>query len=204
MLTSGATQLKTPCDLLRVQFRLPAPSGPAGVAECGFETAIDRFNRFSDLAYTVQETPARVPYAHGVTYYPLVGILVPRALWPAKPVDNSGQFYGHRYGFIHPRNRTESTNLSMIAEAWLNGGWMIVVLSALFVGVVLRLVWRGWIGPSTAFGNVLIGMAVVRAAADGDSDLSLVMGGVIHALLIYWVLDVLIRAWGAVPRPSAD
>jgi len=204
LLAAGVAQQKTPCAQLGAEIRLPLLSGPLRVVECGFELAIDRFNRFSDLAYTVQETPARVPYANGATYYPLIGALVPRLLWPAKPVDDSGQFYGHRYGFIHPLNRTESTNLSIVSEAWLNDGWVTVVLSALFVGIVLRLIWRGWIGPHAAFGNVLIGMAVVRTAADGDSDLSLVMGGVIHALLIYWVLDVLIRAWGAAPRPSTD
>jgi hypothetical protein len=202
--SGGAPELKTACDLLARQIRLPVLPRPFRTAECGLEAAIDRFNRFSDLAYTVQETPARVPYASGATYYPLIGILVPRFLWPNKPVDDSGQFYGHRYGFIHPSNLTESTNLSTIAEAWLNDGWVTVVLSALFVGIVLHLIWLGWIGPHTAFGNVMIGMAVVRTAADGDSDLSLMMGGVIHALLVYWILDVLIRAWGTVRRPATD
>jgi len=42
----------------------------------------------------------------------------------------------------------------------------------------------------------MIGMAVIGNGIDGDSKLSLVMGGVVHALLIYWAVDVLIRARG--------
>lgn len=184
----------------QVRLRLPALPGWFRPATCGLKEAIDRFNRLSDLAYVIQLTPARIPYVYGATYVPLASALIPRVIWRDKPVDDSGQFYGHRYGFLHPANKTESTNLSMIAEAWLNDGWVGVVLSALFFGIVLWLIWRWWIGESRTFGSVLIGMAIVRTAADGDSDLTLVVSGVLHALLVYWALDVIIRVWGRRPR----
>jgi hypothetical protein len=91
-----------------------------------------------------------------------------------------------------------SVNLPIGTEGWVNAGWAGVLPSAAFVGLVLRFTWAFGIGSSTAPGNVLIGMAVVGSAADGDSNLSLVMGGVLHALLVYGVIAAAIGRWGGI------
>jgi hypothetical protein len=74
----------------------------------------------------------------------------------------------------------------------MNYGWLGIVLSALVVGLVLRLIWRTWIGDSNALGNVMIGMAVMATAVDQESSLGLWLGGVVHALVIYAVLAYLL------------
>ncbi|HLN14641.1 MAG TPA: hypothetical protein VK587_15705 [bacterium] len=173
-----------------------ARSRPLLLLQFGVARAIHRINRLSDLAYIVELTPRTIPYTHGTTYAPLIGAAVPRVLWPNKPAEEAGQFYGHRYGFLDPSDTSHSDNLPIVVEGWISGGWAGVLASALFVGLVLRVIWTYWIGDGTAPGTVMIGMAVIGTVADGDSNLSLVMGGVAHALLIYWALDVLIRAWG--------
>jgi uncharacterized membrane protein len=81
----------------------------------------------------------------------------------------------------------------VIAEAWMNGGWAGVVLSALFWGALLRCVWVCSIGGSSAPGNVMIGMAIVASAVSQESNLSLIAGGVVHALFLYWLVDVAVR-----------
>lgn len=158
--------------------------------------AVERMNRLVDLAYAVESTPGLIPYAGGVTYYPLIGKLIPRLIWRDSPRESAGQFYGHRYGLIAMSNTVESYNLPVITEGWVNGGWVGVILSAAFVGVLLRFIWLRWIGDSAAPGNVIIGMIIVMQAADGESNLSLAMGGVIHGLLVYWFVEEVIRYWG--------
>jgi len=162
-----------------------------------FERVVNRTDRLSDLAYVVSMTPAEIPYARGVTYVPLESKLVPRLFWRNRPADEAGQYYGHRYGLITPDDTSGSYNLPIITEGWMNWGWWGIVGSAVFVGLLLRLMWRFAIGDSGAPGNVMLGVVVVGTAAVTESDLSLVMGGVIQAFILYSVLEFLIRAGGA-------
>jgi len=181
-------------------FRFRRWEGPLLPVQFGATRVVNRINRLGDLAYAIELTPASVPYAGGITYYPLVGKLIPRFLWSGSPQEVAGQWYGHRYKFIDPADTTGSENLPMITEGWVNGGWAGVLLSAAFVGFALRWVWVYWIGDSPAPGNVLLGMAVVGTAASMESNLSLVMGGVLHALAVYWPVEALIRRWGEIIR----
>ena len=84
-----------------------------------------------------------------------------------------------------------------MTEGWVNGGWTGVVASAALIGAVLRAIWAGWIGESAAPGNVMLGMITVVSAVDLESNLSLILGGVIHGFVLYWLLEVLIRRWGS-------
>lgn len=177
-------------------FRFHRWEGPLLVVEFGMTRVLNRINRLGDLAYVIELTPASVPYAYGVTYAPLVGKVIPRLIWRESPREVAGQWYGHRYRFIDPLDTTSSDNVPMVTEGWVNDGWVGVLLSAAFVGFALRMIWTYWIGDSQAPGNVFLGMAVVGTAVGMESNLSLVMGGVLHALLIYWAVEVLIRQWG--------
>jgi hypothetical protein len=182
-------------DPSKVALRFHRASGPLVLVQFGAWRILQRTERISDLAYVVEMTPATVPYARGVTYAPLLSKLVPRFIWPNKPRETAGQFYGHRYAFLDPPDVDHSVNLPVVTEGWVNAGWTGVVLSATAIGAALRLIWTLWIGPTGAPGNVLIGMAVVGTAADAESNFSLVVGGVLHALLVYVSLAAFITYW---------
>jgi hypothetical protein len=172
----------------------PTLHGGWGLVEYGAARALVRLNRLGDLAYVVKETPSRVAFAYGATYAPIVATVVPRAIWPGKPLnDGAGQFFGHRYDFLDPSDNIHDVNLPIITEGWINGGWVGVLISAVAVGALLRVVWRRWIGDSGAPGNIVIGMAVVSAAVDQESSLGLMVGGVIHALVLFGVLEYVLR-----------
>lgn len=181
-------------DPVALGLRFHRASGLVLLAQFAASRAILRINRLADLAYVIQATPATVPYAGGATYAPLVTKFVPRFLWPDKPRELAGQFYGHRYPFLDLPDTVHSVNLPMVTEGWVNAGWVGVVLSAAAVGLVLRVIWTRWIGPDAAPGNLVLGMAVVGTAVNAESNLSLVLGGVLHALLVYGALTAAI-AW---------
>lgn len=188
-------QRLTNFDPVGLGLRFHRASGPLLLAQFAASRVIVRINRLADLAYVIKATPATVPYAGGVTYTPLLTKFVPRLIWPNKPRELAGQFYGHRYPFLDPPDSVHSVNLPMVTEGWVNAGWVGVVLSAAAVGVALRLIWTRWIGPGGAPGNLLLGMAVVGTAVNGESNLSLVLGGVLHALLVYGALAAAIAWW---------
>ncbi|HLN13426.1 MAG TPA: hypothetical protein VK587_09550 [bacterium] len=165
--------------------------------------ALSRINRLADLAYVTELTPAAVPYAGGTTYRPLLTKLVPRALWRNGPQEVAGQWYGHRYKFLDPEDTATSVNLPVVTEGWISGGWIGVIGSAALLGIVLRVIWAGWLGENSAPGNVMLGMVVVASATDLESNLSLILGGVIHGFLLYWLVDICIRRIGARLSPPA-
>jgi hypothetical protein len=191
--------------LWRVGLRFHRAPGLTGELEFGLARLANRLNRLGDLAYVIQMTPSTVPYANGVTYAPIFAKLVPRAIWRDKPAENAGQYYGHRYGFLDPNDTVHSDNLPIITEGWVNFGLVGVLLSAAIFGVVLRIIWTYWIGDSGAPASVLIGAAIVGIAADIESNLSLVLGGVIYSLAASWLIVAAIgardRHWG---RPPGD
>jgi hypothetical protein len=177
-------------------LRLPKVGGPLGLLEYEFANALDRLNRLSDLGYVVSLTPRHVPYLGLETYLPLEGTLIPRILWPDKPTDASGVVYAYRYGLLPPDALARQTyNVPIVTEGWMDAGWWGVLGSALLFGLLLRFAFHFWIGSHGELGNVVIGMAVVAAAADNESGLSLTLGGVVHALVVYWCIDVLVRAY---------
>jgi len=182
-------------DLWRVGLRFRHAAGLAGQAEFGLARLVNRLNRLGDFAYVVQMTPSTVPYANGVTYAPIVTKLVPRVFWKSKPSEIAGQYYGHRYSFLDPTDTVHSDNLPMITEGWMNFGWIGVLLSAAVFGIVLRVIWMFWIGDSAAPASALIGAAIVGTASDIESNLSLVLGGVVYSLLACWLIVAAIGAW---------
>ena len=170
-------------------LRLPRVGGPFGLLEYELGGALDRLNRLSDLAYVVEMTPTHIPYAGGQTYSPLQGVLVPRALWRSKPTDASGSYYAQRYGFLPPDAlATQTYNLPIVTEGWMNAGWVGVIGSALVFGFVLRVLSRYWTAGPPFLVKLAIGMAVVGSAADIESSLSLTVGGIVHAFFVYWAL----------------
>jgi len=183
-------------DVYEGGLRFHRAPGALGDLEYLAWRGLNRINRLADLAYVVQETPSAVPFARGATYVPLISKFVPRVFWKDKPGEDAGQFYGHRYEFLDPTDTTHSDNLPMVTEGWVNGGWTGVVLSAAFVGIILRGIWTYWVGEHAAPGNLLIGAVIVATAVDGESNLSLMVGGVIHALVVYWAITAIAERWG--------
>jgi hypothetical protein len=178
-------------------LKWPTLAGPPQYVQYTAARTVNRLNRLGDFAYVVQTTPARIAYTNGITYLPIIGTFVPRVLWPTKPLNTgSGQFYGHRYGYLDPRDLSHSANLPIVTEGWMNHGWLGIILSAAVVGLVLRVIWQRWIGDGNALGNIMIGMAVMATAVDQESSLGLLLGGVAHALVIYGVLAYLLSHAG--------
>ena len=156
--------------------------------------SLHRISHLGDLANAIRLTPDTIPYLAGATYYPLLFKPIPRFLWKDKPEENSGQIYGHRYNVLHPTDRTTSANLSVVTEAWINGGWTVVILSALAFGFLIHLIWANMIGEASGVGNAVLGMVFIANGAATESSMNLVAGGVLYGIVVWWFIDYVIRA----------
>lgn len=167
-----------------------------GVADIASRSA--NLDLFADV---VRRTPSDIPYWDGSSYASLVGIAIPRVLWPDKPVKRLGNVFGHRYGYLAPGDGFTSINLPVLVEWYANFGVAGVAPGMLLIGLVL--------GALTALVNrpgqgVLasgIGLTLLHPLLVIECDLSLQYGGVVLNGL---ALLVAFRAIEWLYRPRQD
>lgn len=158
------------------------------------ETITDRLAQVALLGHVVDSTPLAVPFWNGSSYVSLPQSLVPRALWPDKPVKDLGQRFAHRYAIIDPGDRTTSINFPQLIEMYCNFGAPGVFAGMLLFGVLVRFLierlYRAGVGPiATLLGAVWLGGLTAV-----ESDVSMVLGGMLQQAvvigpLLYWVRE---------------
>ena len=148
-----------------------------------------RLNSLGNLAYAIKMTPSPVPYSYWETYEPLFYKLIPRVLWEDKPVEKTGLVIGLKYGYSKPTDKPFVWSMPTIFESWMAFGWGGIVFTAIAVGGFLHLGWRFFVGTSSAAGNLIFGTLIIMSTTHlSMSSLNLVIGGMIHNVLVFWLL----------------
>jgi hypothetical protein len=149
-----------------------------------FETILDRLSQVALLGHVVDKTPLAVPYWGGSSYVSLPQSLVPRAFWPDKPVKDLGQRFAHRYAIIDAEDRNTSINFPQLIEMYCNFGALGVfagmAVFGLFCRILMRRLYGAGVGPVAA----LLGALWLGGLASVESDLSLVVGGMLQQGLV--------------------
>ncbi len=148
-----------------------------------------RLNSLGNLAFAIKMTPSQVPYSHWETYEPLFYKLIPRVIWKDKPVEKTGLVIGLKYGFSKPTDKPFVWSMPTIFESWMAFGWGGIVITAIAIGLCLRLAWHFLVGTSSAAGNLIFGTLIIMSTAHlSMSSLNLVIGGMIHNLMVFGLL----------------
>ncbi|NEE00180.1 hypothetical protein [Phytoactinopolyspora halotolerans] len=100
---------------------------------------LHRVRMLDSVAIIVQKTPETVPYRSPVDFAsaPLVGV-IPRALWPDKPVLATGYEFSREY-FGTPRHMYTSTGITPLGDLYRHGGIVTVVVGMVLLGMGARL-----------------------------------------------------------------
>ncbi len=151
---------------------------------------------FADVAWT---TPDLVPYWGGETYKTIPASLIPRFLWPGKPVKEVGQAFGHRYAILDPDDQTTSVNLPHLIEFYVNFGVTGVVGGMLLLGMFYGWLSRKLNTVASGDGGIVIGAVLFTTLLNIESDLSLVCGSLWQIAV---ALFVVFRVLGRVIRPD--
>lgn len=90
-------------------------------------------------AIIMQRTPGQIPYSDPVQLVtgPL-GALIPRALWPEKPILATGYEFGQEY-FDVPSTVYSATTITPIGDLYRHGGWLPVLIGMFVFGCGVRL-----------------------------------------------------------------
>lgn len=106
------------------------------------DSSQERLNMFGALTQVVVKSPDEVPLWNGETYLPAFTVFIPRALWPEKTVLDTGQQFGHRFGFLDETDYLTSANMPLLVEVRANfdDEWML--LGMFLIGCIELFIWR--------------------------------------------------------------
>jgi hypothetical protein len=120
------------------------------------------FNQLSQIGRVVKDDG----FLGGATLEYLGFAFVPRFLWPEKPVIAKGAWFALRIGqanVLSDGQITNSVNMTIPGELYLNFGWLGVVVGCALFGGLVAVLWnraRFWDGarnvPGSAFGFYLL------------------------------------------------
>ncbi|WP_133150858.1 hypothetical protein [Frankia canadensis] len=115
-----------------------------GAQESKFEYLVGRTRSVDSLALVVEMTPGTVPYRHlGELLMAPVLSLVPRAVWPNKPIRLTGYEFGQQYMSMSSQTYTASA-VSPQADLYRYGGLLALLVGMGLLGVGHRLIDEAW------------------------------------------------------------
>ena len=157
------------------------------------EKAFER-SPMSRIAYAVlfsavvDRTPETVPYWNGETYKPLLSKVIPRAIWPDKPLEVIGGHFGHRYGFIQPTDTTTSVNLPWLIEMYANFGTWGVLVGMGLLGFLFAFLEMKFNRNEMSFLEFILGTTVLFRLINQESNFSLLFGNTVQVSLFLYLL----------------
>jgi hypothetical protein len=134
-------------------------------------SVFDRAGNLHNLLLVQDKSPSVVPFLNGITYEPILMMLIPRFLAPDKSISHAGNIMlSINYGVVDVESaRGVSIGWSLIAEAYANFGYLGVVLLAVFLSVLYSYITRLTSGvPITSFPFVA-GLVVLAGITNENS-----------------------------------
>lgn len=155
------------------------------------------------LQKVIEKTPSEVPFADHTPFLDAARNHVPRLLWPGKPGERVGNWFGTRYGFIAEDDTKTSWNLPWVSEFYLTFGYVKAALASLVLGGMFA----GVIGLLSRRRPPAVGFALFAASVFPlfyqESNFSVMTGGFLWVLAFcgfgaYLFLYLYRRAFGNV------
>jgi hypothetical protein len=115
-------------------------SGNAGgVLSSSATFLVSRFREIDSPAIIMQRTPGQIGFVSPVQLVTgPIATLVPRAVWPGKPILDPGYEFSQTYYGL-PAGVYTSSALTVVGDLYLHGGWIPVIVGMFFLGCGVRL-----------------------------------------------------------------
>lgn len=165
----GAGQ--SPSEALSVAVKTPLTGNPADIASNAGQYLFSRFRSIDSVALIRTQTPSPFQFAGGRLYYFLPAIvLIPRAVWPGKPVlDSAGQFtntYGQRSSSIQ-----SATQITNVGDLYRNFGLPGVVIGMALWGAAIAWLTRLFVRRRSPRMEAIYLFALASVIVYTDADL---------------------------------
>lgn len=149
----------------------------------GGQSVVERASLLQMLLLAQGQTPKPHPFLNGETYAFLLPMLVPRFLWPDKPVSQSAMnMLNLRYGLVtldeYGRIRT-AIGWGVIAEGYVNFGYLGVIGVGLLMGTFMGFMERRALGQHALSLPTLLAIITMTILINVEADLT-------YLLTILW------------------
>lgn len=136
---SRLSPLQTLGDIAQQGLGSFLASTPGAGVQSPQSQTVSRISRIGDVAIIVQKTPSDIAYrpVSELLEAPVLG-LVPRALWPDKPILATGYVFSQQY-YELPAYVYTSSAVTPEGDLWRHGGWPAVIIGMALLGVGVRI-----------------------------------------------------------------
>jgi hypothetical protein len=182
----GAYWIGTSTELWSAFFR----NGDGTVFADLASRTVERASLLTLTALVYDRTPQVVPFQRGATYKYMLITLVPRLLWPDKPSVNDGnQVYQVAYGLTRENDLTSvSIAAGMLPEAFMNFGWIGVIVVMFFMGIVYETYQHCFFSAHSGRFAGAVGLALIMQVITIESQVAQYLGGIGQQLFLTCVL----------------
>lgn len=154
-------------------------------------SATSRTDFIHQVAYIHSMTPSEIPYQYGRTYSYFAVALIPRALWPGKPQAGSANgFFAISYGLLTEEGaKTTTFGMSLLGEAFINFGWLGVILVMFVQGLAISVLERIFGSLKSGAGGQAVFIAFFVFFLNGiGSSAEILFGNIVQNLVFGYLL----------------
>ncbi len=166
------------------------------------EQAASRTDLIHQFAHVCSITPSEIPYQNGATYSYFLVTMIPRVLWPEKPeTGGANRFFGVNYGLTTEDGAEKTTfGISILAESYINFGWIGIVIIMSFQGLVLGILQHLFGEQKSGAGGQAVYVSFFVFFLNGvGTSAEILFGNIVQSLLFSCALLWIIRA-----KPSSS
>jgi oligosaccharide repeat unit polymerase len=112
-----------------------------GRFDVGAATSTDYvgYEMYRELLFIIRSEHDGLPLERGMTYFTQLVNPIPRAIWPSKPVADAGLILARAYGAVDRFGEpTMTTSPGFLGEAYLNFGFLGILIVPAVAGVIVR------------------------------------------------------------------
>lgn len=188
-----------------------APAIAGQVLASGFSPSVlgqsatylaQRIRTIDSPAIIMQRTPGQIPYSNPgqLAVSPVIN-LVPRILWPGKPVLNVGYQMSQEYYQLPPQVYTSSA-ITPEGDLYRHGGWVVLIAGMFLLGCAARVVDEVADLRRSMHGTFLVILLFPGIVQAGDDFATLLAG--IPGVALLWYVAVALSFRRRTARPAAD
>ena len=156
-------------------------------------TSTYRLDFLVPMAYLLEQTPQRIPYWWGETYFPLLVKPVPRAIYPNKPEDVAEfRRVGQSYALLPAGNEINLFKVHQMGEMYINFGIVGVLVGMLILGALCRTLYRLFFHSGATAVTMAAGALIMTRLLLGMEDWASPVWG-----FILWYAVLLVLLWAA-------
>ena len=163
-----------------------------------------RSQEIDSPAVILQRTPGQIGFSSPVNLIEgPAAALVPRAIWPGKPILATGYKFGQEY-YRSPSTLYTSSAVTPIGDLYRHGGWVPVLAGMLLLGAIVRL-FDDSLNVRMNPQAVLLVLLLFPTFVKGEQDWVTLLAGVPADLIIWWLAATISFGkprMGVIPRRS--